>query len=263
VTPYLYGALGAKLALVSVIIHTEHSNLFPEQKKLMIAEKYLSRISNLIIADSEKVSNFLIYHQGISQKKVTTILNGIDIDSYGIIVDRAQKTKELGIDPHDIIIGNVARLVPVKDHYTLLTSFKKVCEAFRDVKLVIAGDGELRSELESFTAKMGLSKNVLFLGSRRDIPELMSIFAARKAIVATNVGGNPEVVQDKVTGLLVPSKNPSALSEALIYLLRNRDERIKMGESGRKRVEQYFSLDTMVKRYENVYQIALNRKRSL
>ena len=280
ISPYLYGVTGAKLAQVPVIIHTEHSNLFPNQRKLIIAERFLAKISDIIISDSQKVEQFLIRNQNISQKKITTILNGIDIDSFDIVVDKLKKRRELGIEIQDLTVGNVARLVSVKDHNTLFIAFKKVSEVFDNVKLIIAGDGPLRNKLENLRQELGLSEKIILLGNRRDIPELMAIFdvfvlssiseglsltlleamAAGRAVVATNVGGNPEVVEDKVTGMLVPPGNSLVLAEAIIELLKDKRKQKEMGELGRKRVEQYFSLNTMVKRYEAIYKIFLTKK---
>ncbi|MGQ9611022.1 MAG: glycosyltransferase family 4 protein [bacterium] len=281
IDPYLYGTIGAKLARVPVIIHTEHSNLFPNQKKLMIAERCLSNISDMIIADSKKVADFLIQRQNIPRRKVITILNAIDIDSFDVTVDIIRKKREeLGILENELVIGNVARLVPVKDHHTLLASFSKVSQLISNVRLVIVGDGPLRTELENFCAELELSDKIIFLGKRRDISELMSIFdifvlssiseglsltlleamAAKKPVVATHVGGNPEVVQDNVTGILVPPRNPLALAQALIILIKDKKKLFEMGESGRRRVEQYFSIDVMLEKYEKVYRSSLQKK---
>jgi glycosyltransferase involved in cell wall biosynthesis len=163
----------------------------------------------------------------------------------------------------------VARLAPEKDIGTLIRAFQILVPKFSDVELVVVGDGVERKKLEA----LALGANVRFLGSRDDIPELMRSFdvfvlasltegisltlleamAASKPIVATNVGGNPEVVVDGVTGFLVPSQDPQAMADKILLLLNDPQLAQRMGIAGRRRVEQNFSLERMTDEYEKVY----------
>jgi glycosyltransferase involved in cell wall biosynthesis len=138
---------------------------------------------------------------------------------------------------------------------------------------LIVGEGELKSSLVKLCAELGLENRVLFLGHREDVNlllDFMDIFilsshsegcaislleamASGKPVIATRVGGNPELVLEGKTGFLVPPAEPEKLAERIIFLLRNEDLRVKMGDEGRKRVNEKFSLETMLKNYEELY----------
>ena len=148
-----------------------------------------------------------------------------------------------------------------------------VVKEFPDATCFFAGRGELLGQLKAEAAELGIEENVKFLGLRQDVPELLQeldIFvlpslseglplsvleamAAGKPVVATDVGGIREAVIDEHTGFLVPAEDPQALSEKILCLLRDRELASRFGEAGRKRVEQVFSLKTMIKGYEELY----------
>jgi glycosyltransferase involved in cell wall biosynthesis len=171
------------------------------------------------------------------------------------------------------VIGTVGRLEPVKDQVTLLYAFKIILQQFPNSKLVITGDGSLASVLKNTAASLRISNSVLFLGLRDDILELlgtMDIFVLPSIsegtsctlleamscglpVVATNVGGNPELVLDNETGVLVPKQDSKKLSHAIITLLTNSDLRTKMSLSGRERIVQGFSLYKMIDNLKNLY----------
>lgn len=277
VAPWLYGTVAAIITKIPHLVHTEHSNVSSNHKRLFIAEKYLAKYTDIIIADSESVANYLINKQGISSKKVVTILNGIDIDKYRREIDVNRKRKEIGLNQNDLIIGIVARLVPVKNHLCLLKAFSLLKSKLGNVKLVIVGDGELRDDLERYVRDNELDKEVLFLGNRRDVPELLKIFdlfvlpslseglsitlleamASGIPIVATDVGGNSEIIGNNEAGILIPPDSVETLFEAMLYLLTNKDRADKLGKAGIQRATQLFSLSHMVKRYEQIYETLL------
>jgi len=136
------------------------------------------------------------------------------------------------------------------------------------------GDGEYRKRLENLRKELGLNENVIFAGNREDIPQILAdidIFvlssvsegfgrsaaeamACAKPVVATKVGGVPEVVDDGITGSLVLPKNPNALAEAIITLLQNKEKAQRMGQAGRKRVEKMFSLQKNIRQTEEIYE---------
>jgi glycosyltransferase involved in cell wall biosynthesis len=176
------------------------------------------------------------------------------------------------------LLGLVARLHRQKGLGDLLAAVAWVRERVPDVRLLLIGEGELRDELEAQARALGLSGAVIFAGIRTDVAEIVAaldIFvlpslwegtsnavleamAAGLPIVATAVGGTPEVVVDGVTGLLVPPRDPSALAGALVTLLQDADLRHRMGRAGRERVKQYFSLERMVRRTEALYEELLS-----
>jgi len=171
------------------------------------------------------------------------------------------------------VIGFVASLAPRKGHIYLLQAMRLILYSYPELKLLIVGVGPLRRKLEVFVQQNHLGNSVRFMGSRRDIPQLlkaMDIFvspAIKEAFginlieamysevpcIATNVGGIPEVVRDGQTGILVPSANPEALARAVKELLDKPELAKKYGEAGRKRVLENFTADKYIEKLENLY----------
>jgi len=178
------------------------------------------------------------------------------------------------------IVGTVARLAPKKGQVDLIEAAALVVRRRPDVTFVLAGDGELRGDLSAQAKSLGLNGHVRFLGAVDDpIPLLgrMDIFtlpshmegmsnamleamAAGRPIVATGVGGNSEVVVPGETGLLVPPRDPARLAEAILALVNDPKRAAAMGAAGRARVRAEYSVETMVKRLEDLYRELLARK---
>jgi len=278
--PFYYGTIAAKIARIPVIIHTEHRESDRRGKKIVLMSKLLSRGINTIVADCQNVVDFLCNVRGISNAKIRIIFNGIDINKYTNSLDVLKKKQELGIDKDSLIIGNVARLVPMKDHMNLLEAFHSINKSLPNTKLVIVGDGKLRKDLEKRAEELNLDGSVIFLGIRTDIPEILNVFdvfvlsseseglslslleamAASKPVVATNVGGNSEVIDDGATGLLVPPKNSKGLADALIKILSNKELSNSIGIAGQRKVKERFSLEFMTKEYEELYEHWLEKR---
>ncbi len=282
--PLLYGSLAARIAGVPVHIHTKHGSGIPgESLKSSLVNVTTAFLSNRFIAVSNDVKETVIKGYRLRPKKVTVIKNGIDINRYNVSsVDEAGlKRKELGLSQDAFIIGIVARLSCEKDHSTTLKAFSIVVNKFdhADVKLLVVGDGPLRDTLIEEAGSLGIEDRVLFLGNRNDIPEILSAIdlfalssltegisltlleamAVARPVVTTDVGGNSEVAIEGETGFLVPPKDPPKMAEAMIKLLKDKDLANKMGMTGRKRVEEQFNLDRMVREYENMYEDCLGR----
>ncbi|MBN1405137.1 MAG: GT4 family glycosyltransferase PelF [Candidatus Omnitrophica bacterium] len=279
-SPWLYAGIAAKFAGVPVV-YTEHTTpditIYQNVNRWKRVEKALSMITKQITAVADSVARYMIDEAGISAKKVKVIYNGIDAKIYDKKADIAAKRKELGIKETDLIVGNVASLLPKKDPKTLLEAFKLVIQQVPNAKLVMAGDGLLKEQLMAMKDNLGLNGSVKFLGNRRDIPELLQVFdvfalssvkeglpiaileamASGLAVVATDVDGNAEVVQHGKTGFIVPARNPVALAEDIVKLLLDKDEAKKMGFLAQERVKNYFTFEKMIAEYENVYNAVL------
>jgi glycosyltransferase involved in cell wall biosynthesis len=174
----------------------------------------------------------------------------------------------------------VARLSPEKDQRTMLAAFHHVLAEIPDARLIVAGDGPCAVELYEEAAKLGLSGRVEFLGQCSNVPEVlkrMSIFtlsstteglsmtvleamAAGLPIVATDVGGNRELVQPPECGLVVPARDPRALGQAYIELLLNPQRRAQMSAASRARVVQYLNLELTLAQYTKLYDQCMARK---
>jgi len=264
--PFQLGTL-ASLGLNVIRVHTDHNSFANnESKKALFLNNILSNFTDKIICVTNSVKKDLIRKAKIDPKKLTVIYNGSDLTQFNNKV----KKEEFGKNT----IGIVARLSREKDIFTLIKAFKIINKKISS-NLLIVGDGPLRNKLEEFVRGI---KNIQFLGMRTDIPKLMSSFdvyvlssltegnsqtireamACSKPVVATNVGGNPELIVHGETGLLVPKKDFVKMAEAIIRLLKDNKLREKMGKAGRKRVEKYFTIQQQARNYERLYKELLN-----
>ncbi len=205
--------------------------------------------------------------------RVTCIRNGIDLEGNSVQTDRWRIRKELGIDSETCLIGTVGRLTPVKGMAYLLQAAKILLRQGANVKVLVVGDGNIRQDLMTQTHDLGITLNVVFLGHREDtdalllaldifvlpslsegIPmALLEAMAACRAVVASRVGGIPEIVDDGIEGFLVEPMDVDSLAERCRLLIESPDVAKKMGEQGRKRVERDFSATAMADRVALVY----------
>ena len=226
---------------------------------------------NVVISNQARI-DLLKNNPWLKSTGIAVILNAVNIKDYGA-AGRATK-----IDPGVFVIGHVARLSSEKDQVTLIKSFSKVANVLgrQNARLVIVGDGLERAMLGKLALDLGLSSYVEFLGFRDDVPKVIDTFdvfvlssitegvsltileamAASKPVVATRVGGNPEVVINGETGFLVPPQDPGAMADSILAFAHDPGLAKKMGMAGRKRAEQVFSLERMVDEYEKVYREA-------
>jgi glycosyltransferase involved in cell wall biosynthesis len=238
-------------------------------------QSWLYRMGGIshIVTVSESARRMVARSSGVSPERVTNIPNGIETEAFQKEIDRKRKRAEIGVDESVRLIGIVARLSPEKDHETLFEAFSQLSGEFGEVHLVVVGGGELQEQLSAAARRLAIESRVHFLGYRSDVAELLAIFdcfvlssrseglsitlleamAAGLPIVATDVGGNGEVIQNEETGLLVPPAQPSRLAAALKRMLTDGEAARRMGERGSARVREHFSLDKMVAGYERIY----------
>jgi len=212
------------------------------------------------LAVSEAVRQVLLAH-GVPAQQMQTVYSGVDLRRF-VAVQAAPRLFPAGTR----VIGTVGYLAASKGHRDLLQAIALLVREESCLGLVIAGDGALRAALEAQAAALGLTTHVCFTGFRRDILALMQSFeifvftsyleglgtaildamALGKPVVATRAGGIPEAVQDGITGLLVPPRDPQALADALRSLLHAPELGQTLGAAGRKRVEQHFTVEQML-----------------
>ncbi|MCX7514600.1 glycosyltransferase [Frateuria hangzhouensis] len=207
--------------------------------------------------------------------KILAVPNGIHVDRFepASQEDRQRLQATLGVPPDTRLAGFVGRLTWAKDHATLLRAFRRVHERLPDTALVLIGDGSLRPALEALAQAEGIAGRVFFMGDRNDIPALLrglDLFvmssvtegysialleacASALPIVATRVGGNPEIVRDGINGALVPAGEPVALAEAMIGILGDATRARAMGQAGREWALRHGSFRTMAERYTEIY----------
>lgn len=258
---HLYGTLAGRLARIPRLIHTRHgrSPHLTRRQKLLVGAA--SRWIDHFVCVSEDIAGLSV-QSGVRADRVRSICNGIDV----------QRFAYHGPQPGGPAVL-VARLSPEKDIETLLRAVALVVRQDPDFRLEIAGDGPCMPSLRQSAASLGLDEYVRFLGQVRDVPALLAragmfvlsslsegisltlleAMASGLPIVATRVGGNPEVVRDGETGLLVPPENPDALAKTLLRLRGDRDTCVRFGAAGRRRIEARFDIRRMVAEYELLY----------
>ena len=232
----LWGRLAALLADVPVIIATEHG-LNPWKNVIHITvNRILAFFTSQIITVSDVGRRIRIQREGINPRKLITIRNCVDLHRFDKTANVQNNARQgFGIGLNEPVVGFVGRLQEVKGVRYLIESLVELKTVIPKVKLLIVGDGPLRASLQDYAQELGLGEQVIFTGYRRDIPQVlnaMNVFvlpslredlplspieamAMRKPVVATNVGGIPEVVVDGETGILVPPKDASALAKAI------------------------------------------------
>jgi L-malate glycosyltransferase len=232
-----------------------------------------------ILAISEGVRDALLA-SGVQARKIRVVRSGIDLRPFEQPFDRGAARRSLGLSNGEVLVLQVAALAPHKSQVDLLRSAALALEQNRDLRFWIAGEGDLRDALEAERRSLRLDERVRLLGFRDDVPDLLraaDIFcvssyleglgtstldgmAAGLPVVATSVGGIPEIVRHGETGLLVPPRNPEALSAALLELARDPGRRFAMGKQGREAVRS-FSADRTEEETREVYLEALGRSR--
>jgi glycosyltransferase involved in cell wall biosynthesis len=216
---------------------------------------------------------------GVSPRSaLLSIPNGIRTEGFRVGDDaaRARLREQLALPSGSRLIGTVGRMQPVKDQANLIRAFRKVRLGVPEAALVLVGDGALRRELEAVAVAEGVADATRFLGDRSDVPQLLQgldVFAlsslsegysialleacaAQLPIVATDVGGNGEIVRDRHNGLLVPARDADALAAALTELLSSPARAAAMAQAGRQWVTHEGSFRTMASRYEALYRNA-------
>jgi sugar transferase (PEP-CTERM/EpsH1 system associated) len=250
------------------------------------AREYINRwtasLGDRAIAVCELARQVEIERTGVPSEHVVTIYNGVDVGQFSDSSPQsaAQILKTFGIPTDAPLVGSVGRFRPQKGYADLLVAMKQVKENAPNARLLLVGGGELQADLEAKVLSLGLDGVVTFAGIRADVPEILAVLdvfvlsslwegmpnaileamAAGLPVVATAVGGTPDVVVDGVTGFLVPPRDPSALAKALATLVRDPDLRRRMGQAGRERVLQHFSVERMVERTQNLYEQLLSAK---
>lgn len=272
------GRLLGRLAGVPVIISAERT-MGQESEARYWLNWLTAPLGDRVICVSERVADFSAEHIGLSPARLVVIPNGIELLPQPA-VDKAAVWAELGRPRPEMVIGTVGRLEPVKGFPYLLEALAQLAPAYPAVHLLIVGDGPERTALEAQAHRLGLGERVIFAGHRTDVPLLMGgmdlfvlpsiwegmpnvvleAMAAGLPVVATAVGGTPEIVVEGETGLLVPPRDPAALAEAMERLLADPALRLQMGRAGRDRVQQYFDIERTIRLNEELYNTLINEK---
>jgi len=270
-----HGRLAARIAGVPVVVSTLHSvDRWAQGRSLGRSYGWTARFADRVIAVSEDVRRFHATYTGVPDEKLVTIENGVDIGRFAGLESAGRAVrKELGFDKSDLVLGVIGRLTPPKDHFTFLKAAALILQKAPQTRFLIVGDGPLRTALELQTQKIGLGKALVFTGLRKDIPAVLAALdvlvfsslweglpiallegmAAARPVVATAVGGIPEVVVPDKSAFLVPPGDAVALSQACLRLAADSVTRHSMGQAGLERVVARYGIDAMIDRTAELY----------
>ena len=260
--PHLYATIAARLAGVPVVVNTRHGQRAGHGWKSRTQFRWASHLVDRIIAVSDDAARLCVEADGVAARKVTRIWNGIDLSDFSFAGPAAAP-----------IAISVARLSAEKDFPTLLRAVALALRQVPDLRLKLVGDGPERAKLEGLTRELGITSCVEFLGERTDVPSLLAqagffvsssltegisltlleAMAVGLPVIATAVGGNSEIVDDGVTGHLVPPDDPYTLARAIVSLCGTDHRWPALGQAGRDRVAKHFEVRRMVSDYECLY----------
>jgi glycosyltransferase involved in cell wall biosynthesis len=271
-----------------LIIHTVHGFAFHDQEPIWRQSLFrnLERMSShwcdKMIFISQPLIDWALREKITNKEKIEKIYSGIQLDQFRpVTADVKTKNREKwNLNKEDRVIGIVSKLWEGKGHLTLIEAFKELKQRVNNVKLVIVGEGDLYGELLSAVDENRLSDSVLFTGFQMDVSEILSTFdvavlpsffegmgrvlleamAMEKPVVASRVGGIPDLVKHRQNGLLIKPGDVAGLTDALEKVLSDSVLSSKMGKEGRKRIQEQFSSDIMVQSIDRVYRELLTRK---
>jgi len=274
----VYGTVLGKLACVPVIISSRRDTGFTRKKRHIIFQNiFLNRFVTALVVNSKAVMEAVYSREKVYKNKMKLFYNGIELD--GLV--RTEKLREevradFGIRPQDVVVGTLATFNPVKRYDLILkavTVLRDIKQA-RNIRFVLVGDGITRPDLERFCRLEGLSSIVTFAGHRGDISRFLSamdIFvnfsdsegfsnailqamAMSLPIIASNVGGNPEIISDGENGYLITAGRYKDLARRIISLAEDSDLRYEMAQKNREKIESHFRIERMIKQFEELYQ---------
>lgn len=270
------GRLTAYLAGVKIIIAHIHSTYYNYTKKQLRIEKILSLFTKKIICCSGAVADFVKETEKINPRKIQVIYNGIDVHKFEVVSSvKKQENKRF-------TIGCVASLVEHKGHKYLLEAAKEVLDALPDkVRFMLVGDGILKEQLEAQARSLGIAEHVSFMGNVTNIEALVGTFdisvlascereglgialieamAGGIPVIGTNIGGIPEIIENKKNGLLVKPHDSKSMAQSIITMCNNWDKTKIMGENARVTVQKKFSKEVMLKAIAKLYLELYNGK---
>jgi glycosyltransferase involved in cell wall biosynthesis len=242
-------------------------------------EKMVCRWADCVLENAEAIRENLL-EQGYDASNIVVIRNGITLAKPAGKNRGAVLRQELGLPPAARLAAVFSRLNRMKGVEYFLDAARVIAEVYPDVCFLVVGDGGIKKELEERASRLGLGPRIVFTGFRSDVPDLLAevyisvlpslsegtsntlleSMAAGIPVIATRVGGNPEVVEDGVSGLLVSPRDSAGLAAAMARLLEDGDLALRLGQAGRQRVSKLFSIDGSVHETESLYQRLVEAK---
>jgi L-malate glycosyltransferase len=264
----------ARLARVPVIISSRRDLAHlawytPRRRKIL---RHLQSLSSAVLVNSGQIRDQLVHEDGFRPEFIRVVHNGIDVNHFRHLTSERSKLFP-GLENCTLIVSTGNMHTDVKGHPTLIEAARRICARFPEVKFLLIGDGKKRAEFESKVSELGLQPNFLFLGSRQNVPEilaccdmavlpsqaegfsnaLLEYMATGLPTIATDIGGNPEVIENGVDGLLVKPNDPTALADAISSLLQDPNLASQLGAAGRERVRRHFDFAQLTSNIDALY----------
>src|SRR5512134_448530 len=275
----LLGRLAARAVRVPTVVHTFHGHVLrgyfapPKQALFRRLETLLATKADALVAVSESVKQDLVDLGVARAAKIRVIPLGLELAPLAGALPRGVLRREAGIPAEAPLVGMVGRLVPIKDVPTFLQAARQVRERRPDVRFALVGDGEERKALEALRGALGLGAAVHFFGWRRELAgvygdldvvvnasrnegtpvALIEALAAARPVVATAVGGTPDLLGRDERGLLVPAGEPLALAQAVLETLEESDAARRRALAGREHVMSQHSSGRLIRDVDALY----------
>ncbi len=282
----ILGRWASFFARVPIVVHTPHGHIFYgyhgkiKTKLFILIEKLTAMITDMIITLTKREKDDHIQFDISKSHKFAVIHSGVNLEDFSKnFVNSDELKRDLGIPITDSIVGTVGRLVEIKGHRYLLDAARLVLNKLPNVTFLLIGDGHLMTELINHASALGIKNKVIFGGWRGDVAQLINAFdifvlpslnegmgrvlveamAMGKPIVASDIGGIPDLVKDGTNGILFPPRDVHAMAEAIMKLLLDRELARKMGKEG-ERTSLNYDTGVMVKNIERLYEDVLRGK---
>ena len=240
-------------------------------------QSWLDRITeplvDKVVCNAQAVANVRIEREKTNKRKIEIIPNGINTEVYDPEKYKYVTREMLGIKHTGLLFVCVGNFRPEKDHRNLIDAVALIRHSIKNTKFLFVGQDLMQADIENYIANQNLNSYFEFYGASKEIPKMLSVcdgfvlpsksegmprammeaMSMALPVIATDAGGVPEVIEDNVSGLIVPKGNPVALSEALQELIVRPDIRMSLGVEARQRIINHFSLDIMIDKYQQFY----------
>ncbi len=282
-----WGGISSRFAGVTGRILSVHSTgLWGRSGTLTTMDRRMLPLFDRVIALADNHAGYLATHEGVEERKIEIINNGIDIERFRPAASgrgKNESRKRFSLDPETFVVTIVAALRPEKNHEMFLRSAADIIAEGRDFKFLVVGDGKEAGKLHELATELSLGESVIFLGNRDDVQDIYSVsdvsvlcssdvvetfplsvleaMASGIPVVATSVGSITEIIDDGVEGFVIPPGDREALTSRLMMLEEDTTVRREMGRRARERVEKRYSEELMIDRYAEVIMGILKEKR--
>jgi len=271
----LVGPVAARLSFYNIRVLSSRRDLgYTKSARHVKMQRYINYFVDGILANSTAVKSTVIENEFFSPGEISIIPNGINSDDFVTdMSSRQQQRVAYGVDDQAILIGSVGNIRPVKGYDLLVEAAAIVCRHDSAVQFFHVGEGEMREQLEARCIELGIGDRFHFLGATKEVPRFLSALdiyvqpsrsegmsnaileamAARLPVVATDVGGNPDLVEHGVTGLLTLGENIAALTEQLLQLVKQPQMRSTLANSAYSQIQEKFHISCMLRNYKSKY----------